>query len=187
MDAQPGDSALLVKRAVARVFTTIGSHVSVKQAIMAMLASRCRDRQDIIFNLFPSRDASACMKQIDMLKPGVDEFAAIVRTAVQYAASSVTTSGSHKEMTNVLTDMSEALRCTLAEGRQREHWKKAPVPLAVFTALHFEDPEEFVDAAVYGTVRADGRRIEELHQKIASHETQLLLLMRAVEALASGF
>ena len=82
--------------------------------------------------------------------------------------------------------MERALGCTLSELRQKAHWGNAAVRLAAVLSLYYEDPLDYVDTAVWGTVRADKRRVEDLHERLAHESAPLLLLSSAAEALVDG-
>lgn len=188
MDVDAKASATLVKTAIARVFERCGAHLSVQNAAFLALASRCRDRNDVVQNVFSTRDVSLYIDDaLDALQPSVDEFGALVRQAVAHASADAAAQAKRPELAPHVSQMERALKCTLSETRQRDHWQRPAVALATFAALHFEDCSAFVDAAVWGAVRADLRRLDELHQRVARGQTQLSLLSGSLEALACGF
>lgn len=188
MDTSAETSASLVKTAVARVFQQCGSHLTVKEAVLIALASRCRDRDDVIRNLFSERDVNLYLStSLDAIQPSVAEFGALVRQAVSHSSATAVAQARRPELAPRLEEIQRALRCTLSETRQREHWARPGVALAAFAALHFDDCDAFVDSAVWGAVRADVRRLEELHQQLARKQTALSLLSGSLEALACGF
>ena len=138
-------------------------------------------------SLFARRHAALLLSHADALQPSASEFGAIVRFACASKPALAQELLARAEMRTAVERMRDALRCTLAEQRQRAHWdENAAVPLAVFLALHFDEPESFVDAAVWGAVRADRRRIEELRQRLSATPTQLLLVSECAEVLAAG-
>ena len=109
-----------------------------------------------------------------------------MRSAVRRAPTSAAAVVAAADMATHGTQMERALTCTLSEPRQQKHWVNASVRLATAVSLYYEEPIEFVNAAVWGTVRADKRRVEDLHERLAQNAAPLMLLGAAIEALVEG-
>lgn len=187
MDVGAHDSAERLRTAVARCCNIVGSHIAPEKAVMAGLVASCRDREDMYLNMFSTSEVKrAILPNVDKLKLSVDEFGALVRAAVRRASSSTHSVATSADMTVYRAQMERALSCTLSEPRQKTHWGNAAVRVAAVLSLHYEDPLDYVDTAVWGTVRADKRRVEDLHERLAHESAPLLLLSSAAEALVNG-
>ena len=187
MDTSQQDSADILRKAITRCRDIVGAHVNSENAIMCGLAAGCRDSNDIFLNLFSSRDVKYHIApNADKLRLSVNEFGALVRSAVRRAPLSCAKVVAFKDMEGHITRMERALVCTLSEQRQLKHWDSASVRLATMVSLYYDEPIEYVNAAVWGTVRADKRRVEDLHERMAHDTTPLMLLVHAIESLVEG-
>lgn len=184
MDIGRQDSADLLRTAMVRCRGIVGAHIASDKALMAGLVAGCRDRDDLFTNLFSSRDVRYhLLPNADKLRLSVDEFGALVRSAVRRAPVAAAACAACTDMATHSAQMERALTCTLSEQRQQKHWTNASVRLATAVSLYYDEPIEFVNAAVWGTVRADKRRVEDLHERLAQNAAPLMLLAAAVEAL----
>ena len=188
MNTSDTEAAAFLKNALARCIAKAGAHLSTTDAAKVALVATCRDREDLINTLFASREARSLTSQtLDACVLTPVEFGALVRFCVAFVSPDQERLCEGDDARSASLALERALVCTLGESRQRDHWKNAPVRIAAALAMNFAEPQDFVDAGVWGLVRADARRLEELRQDVESSPLQLLFVGEAVTALASSF
>lgn len=188
MDVSANQTADIIKTSLPHVMLQLGRDASVSLAIRVALVASCRDRDDLVQTLFSQRDARSLTPDVlDGCRLSAEQFGAIARFCVTNSSVNANNLVSEDHAQDAIFSIESALRCTLEEDRQCSHWQKAAVRVSCALAMYFEEPLAFVDSCVWGVVRADNRRLEEVRRAVESVPVPLLFVGGCIEALAQSF
>ena len=83
-------------------------------------------------------------------------------------------------------DIGTAMRTTIGEDQQSRAWAMPWCQALCYVGVHLEDPHQSVEAVIGQVVKADLRRLEELHSRIDDDGYATMLMSKVVIALAAS-
>ena len=79
-----------------------------------------------------------------------------------------------------------AMRTTVGEEQQSRAWARPWCQALCYVGVHLEDPHQSIAAVLGQVVKADLRRLEELHSRIDDEGYATMLMSKVVIALATS-
>lgn len=168
-----------------RVGTHVATRLSDKEAVQVALAASMRDSEDVIGFLLPNhlaRLANAARDKYKMLPTEWNVLFGVGTQAVRDGGLSAVVSS--KEFTPQVAKIANALKTTIGEKEQSAVWDRSWGKILVFMAMHLESPEDALLAVMGTVIKADNRRIEELHCCIDDDGPEVMLVAKCVVALS---
>lgn len=169
-----------------RVAANVAHRLDDKGALQLALACTMREPEDVVGFLFPALVAKQVLKNPKTFALHHEEWMTLFGNN---AAPVRDTGGLAKivqshEFAPGSTTMSSALRCTVAEPQQARLWARPWSQALCYLALHLEEPDAMVESVLGTVVKADSRRLEELHGSIDDNGYETLLMAKVMIALS---
>lgn len=90
-----------------------------------------------------------------------------------------------REASAILKELEICLQCSLIEKTAKAAWARESTKLACIIGMHTDDAEEIISSLLGGLVRADLRRLDDMRCNIEDSDSDTLMLVKAVTALAT--
>ena len=171
-----------------RVHAVLGPALSAQECVAVATAASCRrDRDSILGFVLSTAHNKLVAKHVDALALCDEEWAALFNAKSAHPTTS--------ELLNAMGDatldqtregLESALRHSLAEPVAREKWKRPFTVAACYLALHCENAEGRISAALGGFVKSDSRRLEDARSRVEDDGADELLLSKVVLALSAS-
>lgn len=158
-----------------------------KQVLQLAIACSMREAQDVIGFMFPRAVANTATK--------VHSAAALThgewKDIFGYDINPLRDGGIIKnvqstEFQSHITAIAEALRMTISESQQRTRWQSAWSQALCYVASHMKEPNSVIESVIGTVVRADHRRLEELHCQIDDNGYDIMLMSKIIIALSNS-
>lgn len=98
----------------------------------------------------------------------------------------VTTVVQSSEFQPEIDAIGEALKCTVAEQEQRAQYARAWTRALCYVGVHLSESDRALESALGSLVRADGRRVEELRERLDDEGLDTMLMTKVLQALSDS-
>jgi len=168
-----------------RVASSVAHRLDDKSALQLALACAMRDPEEVVGFLFPALVAKQVLKAPKSFALCHDEWMTLFGgNATPIRDGGLTQIVQSREFAPGAASMTTALRCTVAEQQQARIWARPWSQALCYLALHLESPDAMVESVLGTVVKADSRRIEELHCAIDDDGYETLLMSKVIIALS---
>lgn len=171
----------------ARVCKAAGSRLDDKLALQLAIACAMRESDDLIDFIAPRHVATAVRAQAAELAVTSEEWAGVFgRQLMPLRDGGVTAVVQSAEFQPEIAAIGDAIRCTVAEAEQSAQYKRAWTRALCYVGVHLNESDHALETTLGNLVRADGRRMEELREKIDDEGVDIMLMTKVLKALSES-
>jgi len=168
-----------------RVAANVASRLNDREAVQVALASAMRDPEEVLGFMLPHYLARMAVQAREKLKLQPTEWNSLFghgSTATRDGGISAVVQS--KEFVPQLQKVSNAIRTTIGEREQAVVWDRSWTKVLCYIAMHLEAADEALIGIMGTIIKADNRRIEELHCSIDDDGPEVMLVARCIVALS---
>lgn len=170
-----------------RVCKAAGSRLEDKLALQLTIACAMRETEDLVEFIAPRHVAAAVLKQESVVAITRDEWASVFGTQLPpLRDGGVTAVVQSAEFQPEIAAIGDAIRCTVAEHEQSQRYARAWTRALCYVGAHMAESDHALETALGNLVRADGRRMEELREKLDDEGVDTILMTRVLKALTDS-
>jgi len=168
-----------------RVNSTVAGRLNDREAIQVALAAALRDPEDVIGFLLPGHLARLANNSRDKFKMDHLEWNALFGNGAQAVRDGgMARIVASAEFEPQLARLSNTLKMTIGEKDQAVVWARTWSKVLCYVAMHLDVADEALLGVLGTIIKADNRRIEELHNSIDDDEAEVLLISKCIVALS---
>lgn len=168
-----------------RVNKHVSGRLNDREALQIAIAASLRDPEDVVGFLLPSQAAKMAHNAIERFKVTAVEWTALFGNGTQAVRDGgIANVVGSTEFAPQLKRLQNALKMTIAEKDQLAVWERSWSKVLLYVAMHLEVADEALLGILGTVIKADNRRIEELHQTIDDDGPEVMLISKCIVALA---
>ena len=156
------------------------------EAVQLAVALRMRAPENVVRFLFPAHIAKAAIRNRSSLAITTDEWQSLFAQNCRLRNTGLATIMQSADFAKHRRCLETALRCTIAENSQQRVWQTAWGQALCVMATHLDAPEDMLGSVVGAIVKADARRLEEVHAAIDDDGAAEMFISKLVIALANN-
>lgn len=170
-----------------RIASAVPHRLDDKEMMQLAIACAMRESDDLLGFLFPAHVARAASRKAADAALTAGEWQTFFgHESVPLRDGGITTAVQTTDFQSLSTLMAATMRCTVAEQQQGARWKRAWSQALCYVASHLEEPNDALESVIGTIVRADYRRLEELHAAIDDDGSDTMLMARVVIAMCES-
>lgn len=166
-----------------RVAAVVTQKLDDAGALQLALACALRDPEAVVGFMFSSLVARQVRGSAHKLALTRDEWDALFGGAATPLRDGGLNVVQSPEFRTPLHQMAQALRCTISETKQASVWARPWSQALAHVAVHLREPDVALESVLGAVVRADSRRLEELHASIDDDGYDTILMSSVLVAL----
>lgn len=170
----------------ARHETALACQLPDSEAVQLAVALRMRAPDDVVRFLFPAHIAKAALLNRSSLAITTDEWRGLFAQNCRLRDTGLAAIVQSADFAKHRQGLETALRCTIAENAQQRVWQTAWGQALCVMATHLDAPDEILESTVGAIVKADARRLEEVHAAIDDDGAAEMFVSKLVIALANN-
>ena len=168
-----------------RVGIHVAQRLSESEALQLSLAASMRDGSDVIGFLMPSHLARLANSKTADIRMLPEEWKCLFGSGSQPVRDGgLGDIVGSPEFEPVVRKIAGSLRTTIMEKEQAKMWERSWTKVLCYVAMHLECPEEKLVSTLGTIIKADNRRIEEMHSEIDDDGPETLLIASCIMALS---
>lgn len=168
-----------------RVAQGVNQRLDDKTSLQLAIASAMRSPDEVIGFMFSQNVARQALQKTNQLALTRDEWAALFGgEATPLRDGGLGALVQSREFQPGVKRIAQALRCTVNEIAQAQVWMRPWGQTLCYVAIHLNEPEVTLESVLGTVVKADSRRMEELHSQIDDDGCETMLMASAIMALS---
>lgn len=177
--------AEIITNIKSRVCANVATRLTDQEAVQLSIAAAMREPEDVIGFLLPSHLAKVAVQKMDTFKILPAEWMGLFGFGTQpIRDGGLGTIVSSKEFVPIHARLMTALRTTIGEKEQAALWERAWCKVSCYIAIHLDCPDDHLVGTLGTIIKADNRRIEEMHSTIDDDGPEVMLIAQCVVALS---
>lgn len=180
-----GARAAIIVAVRTRINANVSGRLNEREAVQVALASSMRDSDDVIGFLLPVHLSRIVLRSREVCKLQKDEWAGLFGFGLQALRDGgIASIVRSEEFGPEIVRLSNALKTTILEKDQQLAWDRSWSKILCYVAMHLDGADNALLGVMGTVIKADNRRIEELHNEIDDDGPQVMLIVRCIVALS---
>lgn len=165
----------------------VGSRLDDKLALQLAVACAMREADDVVEFIAPRRVAAAVLASSSELAMTAGEWDAVFgRQFPPLRDAGVAKVVQSAEFQPEIAAIGEAIRCTISESEQSAQYSHAWTRALCYVGVHLTESDQALESTLGHLVRADGRRIEELRERLDDNGVDTILMGKVLHVLSNS-
>jgi hypothetical protein len=170
-----------------RVCKVAGSRLEERLALQLSIACAMRESGDLVEFIAPRHVAAAVLERCGELAMTPEEWGGVFgHHLVPLREGGVAEAVRSSEFVSEIEALGEALRCTVSEPEQGSRYARAWGRALCYVGMHLSESDLALESVLGNVVRADGRRIEEMRERLDTDGSNTILIAKIIQALSDS-